>query len=77
MREGILNEPVRESAERLLKTFGDQMNLGFTHMIFVAVSPEGEFRTANYSTQGPLHKEAVKQIAAYLDRWADQFEDGA
>lgn len=75
MQEGILNEPVREAAERLIETFGDQMRLKFTHMIFVTVTEEGVFRTANFSEHGPLTREAVKGIAKHLDGWAESFED--
>lgn len=73
MQEGILNEPVREAAARLLSVFGEQMRLGFSHLIFVAVTEEGEFRTANFSEAGPLTKEAMKLIAKHLDGWAEDF----
>lgn len=75
MREGILNEPVRESADRLLETFGDQMGLRFTHLMFITIAEDGTFRTANYSKEGGLTKEAVKLIAKHLSDWAESFED--
>ncbi len=73
MREGILNEPVRESAEKLMRTFGEQMAIPFEYLVFVAIAEDGTFRTANYSPSGALTKEAVKLIAKHLDSWADSF----
>ena len=73
MQEGILNEPVREAAQRLMEVFGDQMGLSFTHLIFVMAAEDGTFRTANFSEHGPLTKQAVKTIAKHLDGWAESF----
>ena len=75
MQEGILNEPVREAAQRLIEVFGDQMGLKFTHLIFVMVADDGTFRSANFSENGPLTRDAVKMIAKHLDGWADSFGD--
>jgi hypothetical protein len=75
MREGILNEPTREAAERLLHTFGEQMAIPFEYLLFVAIAEDGTFRTANYSGEGALTKEAIKLIAKHLDEWAETFED--
>jgi len=76
MQEGILNEPVRESAEKLLVNFSDQMRIPFTHLLFITVAEDGIFRTANYSKSGPLAPEAVKLIAKHLSDWADHQETG-
>jgi hypothetical protein len=75
MREGILNEPTREAAERLLDIFGQQMGLGFTHLLFVAVAEDGTFRTANVSREGGLTRDAVRLIARHIGEWADTFEN--
>lgn len=75
MREGILNEPVREASERLMHTFGEQMGIPFEYLLFVAIAEDGTFRTANYAPAGSLTKEAVKLIAKHLDTWADSFEE--
>ena len=75
MREGILNEPTREAAERLLHSFGEQMNIPFEYLLFVAIAEDGTFRTANFSEQGPLTRDAIKMIAKHLDGWAESFED--
>ena len=75
MREGILNEPTRESAEKLMEAFGNQMGLQFTNMIFITIAEDGTFRTANYSNDGPLTKDAVKLIAKHLDQWAEAFPE--
>ena len=73
MREGILNEPVRECAERLMEAFGDQMGLRFGNLIFIAVTEDGLFRTANCSNDAPLTKEAVRLVAKHLEEWAETF----
>ncbi len=75
MREGILNEPVRENAEKLLKTFGDQMGTPFSNLIFIAVAPDGTFRSANVGGEFALTKEAFKMIAKHLENWADTLEE--
>lgn len=75
MQEGILNEPTREAAEKLMAVFGEQISLQFDHLIFVAVTEDGEFRTANISKDGGLTRDAVKLIAKHLDQWANDFED--
>ena len=75
MQEGILNEPVREAAEMLMRVFGQQMGAQFSHLIFVAVTSDGVFRTANCSNEGALTRDAVKLIAKHLDAWADSFGD--
>ena len=75
MKEGILNEPVRESAEHLLKTFGEQMRVPFTNLIFIAIAPDGTFRTANCSSEKfVLTKEAVEIIAKHLIQWGQTLE---
>ena len=43
--------------------------------MFVVISEDGQFRTANYSKQAPLTKEAVKLIAKHIDQWAESFEE--
>lgn len=75
MQEGILNEPVRESAESLMQNFGDQMGMPFAHLMFIAVSEEGDFRTANYSKSGfpGLTVEAIRMVAKHLNDWADMY----
>jgi len=75
VQEGILNEPVRESADALIKNFGDQMGIPFTNLMFIAVGADGTFRTANYAKDTVLTKEAVKMIAKHLELWANQFDD--
>jgi len=75
MKEGILNEPTREAAERLLHTFGEQMGLPFEYLLFVTITEDGTFRTANYSGEGALTKEAIKLVAKHLSDWAESFED--
>ena len=73
MQEGILNEPTRENAQRLMESFSHQMGLHFTNLLFVTVASDGTFRTANYSSEGSLTKEAVKLIAKHMEEWADSF----
>ena len=73
MKEGILNEPVREAAERLMAVFGEQMGIRFTNLIFITAAEDGTFRTANYSKEAPLTKDAVKLIAKHLGEWAESF----
>jgi len=78
MQEGILNEPVRENAERLLETFSDQMGIRFEQLLFVVVSEDGTFRTANYSKGPGLTVEAIKLIAKHLQDWAGKYgEEGS
>ena len=75
MREGILNEPVRESAEKLLSTFSDQMGTPFSNLIFIAVAPDGTFRSANFGGEFALTKEAFKLVAKHLENWAETLEE--
>jgi len=78
MQEGILNEPVRENAQRLLETFSDQMGTPFEQLIFIAVAEDGVFRTANYSKGAQaLSVEAIKLIAKHLSDWAEHYGDSS
>jgi len=75
MQGGILNEPVREQAEKLMKMFGEQLGFHFTNLVFVAVTEEGVFRTANCSKEFPLNAEAVRLVAKHLTDWANTLEE--
>ncbi len=75
MEGGILNEPVREAAERLLDSFGEQLGLGFEHLLFIAVADDGTFRSANYARGVGLNAEAIRLIARHLSEWADTVEE--
>ena len=74
MDGGILNEPVRECAEKLMDTFGEQLGIGFTHLLFIAIADDGTFRSANFSEGSSLGADAVRLIAKHLDEWADSME---
>jgi len=74
MDGGILNEPVRECAEKLMDTFGEQLRIGFTHLLFIAIAEDGTFRSANFSKAYPLNADAVRLIAKHLGEWADNME---
>jgi len=73
MEGGILNEPVRESAEKLLENFGAQMGIPFDSLMFIAVAEDGTFRTGNFSQENKLTVEAIKMIAKHLNDWADSY----
>lgn len=75
MQGGILNEPVRENAEKLMTSFGEQLGLKFKHLIFIAIDEEGVFRSGNYAKELTLNADAVRLIAKHLDSWADSFEE--
>ncbi len=73
MQEGILNEPVRESADKLLENFSAQMGIPFDTLMFIAAAEDGTFRTANINKGNPLTVSAIKVIAKHLNDWADGY----
>ena len=75
MEGGILNEPVREAAQRLLDSFGEQMGLSFEHLLFIAVAGDGTFRSAHYTMGLGLNAESIRLIARHLNEWADTVEE--